>query len=474
MQLNQKSFAGLRHAWVGLAVCCLALAGCRLPSGPAPAAAEPPDAFAPAPLALQDADRIMVLAPHPDDEALSAGGLLQEALARKLPVRVVFLTYGDNNELSFMLYRKRPVVAPSDVRRMGEVRHGEAQHAAAALGLTPEHLVFLGYPDFGTLDIWERHWGDALPFRSMLTRVRAVSYADAFRPGAAYRGDEILRDLETLVREFRPTLLLTAHPADFNPDHRALYAFTRVALWNLREEVQPRLLPYLVHFKKWPLPRGYHPDAPMLPPPDLLPAAAWTAFYLPAGLADGKRRALQAHASQYAYSAKFLDTFARSTELFGDLPPVRLAASAPAILDADAEADEAPLPLAGGGSDEFVGIEKCSAAVTNGVLQLTVDCRRPLAGVSQAAVFCCGYRADTPFARMPKLHVRIGATRWECLDGAQPVARGTVTVERRPPRLIVSIPLAAAGHPERALVCARTFVDDLPMDWTAWRVLELR
>ncbi len=89
MQLNQKSFAGLRHAWVGLAVCCLALAGCRLPSGPAGLAAAA-DAFAPAPLALQDADRIMVLAPHPDDEALSAGGLLQEALARKLPVRVVF------------------------------------------------------------------------------------------------------------------------------------------------------------------------------------------------------------------------------------------------------------------------------------------------------------------------------------------------------------------------------------------------
>ncbi len=373
-----------------------------------------------------------------------------------------------------MLYRKRPVVAPRTCGAWAKCATARPS-ARRGAGLTPEHLVFLGYPDFGTLNIWERHWGDAPPFRSMLTRVRAVSYADAFRPGAVYRGDEILGDLETLLREFRPTLLLVSHPADFNPDHRALYAFTRVALWNLRAEIQPRVLPYLVHFKKWPLPHGYHPDAPMLPPADLMPAAAWTVLPTPEPLADGKRRALQAHASQYAYSAKFLDAFVRNTELFGELPPVRLAPSAPSTLDADVEGDEIPPALAGDERGEFVGIERYSAALSNGILRLTLDCRRPLAGVSQASVFCCGYRGDTPFARMPKLHVRIGATRWECLDGAKPLARGIVSVEQRPRRLTVSIPLAAAGDPDRALVCARTYLDDLPMDWTAWRrVLEFR
>ncbi|MCA1808963.1 MAG: PIG-L family deacetylase, partial [Lentisphaerae bacterium] len=236
-------------------VFCCGMLGCRTPPAAGPQAA----CCTCQPLELQDNDRIMVLAPHPDDEALAAGGLIQEALARGLPVKVVFLTNGDNNELSFMLYRKRPVLAPAAVRAMGAVRQGEAVMAAAVLGLEPEHLVFLGYPDFGTMSIWEHHWGDVPPFRSMLTHVRAVTYNTALRPGAPYRGEEILKDLESVLRDFRPTLLLLSHPADFNPDHRALYTFTRVALWNLGDAMQPRLYSYLVHFKSWPLPRGYFP-----------------------------------------------------------------------------------------------------------------------------------------------------------------------------------------------------------------------
>lgn len=477
MQTIKKIYGCLQS----LAFClCLAQAGClALPSPPPAGAGETLGAASagspPAPLLLNDDDRIMVLAPHPDDESLAAGGLIQQALARKLPVKVVFFTYGDNNELSFMLYRKRPVVAPSEVRRMGEVRHAEALRAAAVLGLAPADLVFLGYPDFGTLDIWERHWGDAPAFGSMLTRVRAVSYPDAFRPGAAYRGEEILRDLETLLRDFRPTVLLVSHPADFNPDHRALYAFTRVALWNLAPEIQPRLLPYLVHFKQWPAPRGYHPDAGMTPPPDLLAPIQWQTLPLPAGVAAEKRRALQAHASQYAYSAKFLDAFVRRNEIFGSLPPVRLRRTAtPASLDADVSADEVPEVLTGDERAEFVGIEKYSAAISNGTLCLTLDFRRPLTGVVQASVFCCGYRADTPFDRMPKIQVRIGATRSECLDGGRPLPRGAVAIERHLRRLEVKIPLAVAGNPDRALVCARTYLEELPLDWAAWRVLEFQ
>src|SRR5207249_4582671 len=64
-------------------------------------------------------DRILVLAPHPDDEALACGGLVQRARKMRLPVHVVFLTYGDSNEWSFAVYRKHPVVVPRAVRAMG-------------------------------------------------------------------------------------------------------------------------------------------------------------------------------------------------------------------------------------------------------------------------------------------------------------------------------------------------------------------
>ena len=46
---------------------------------------------------LSARDRVLVLAVHPDDESLCAGGLIQHALAHGAKVRVVFITDGDNN-----------------------------------------------------------------------------------------------------------------------------------------------------------------------------------------------------------------------------------------------------------------------------------------------------------------------------------------------------------------------------------------
>src|SRR5262245_36764195 len=105
-------------------------------------------------LPLQSSDRILILAPHPDDEVLGCGGVIQEAVAKGLPVRVVFLTCGDHNEWSFMVYRKRPVVLPSAVRELGSTRQQEALAAARILGLASNQLTFLGYPDLGALPIW--------------------------------------------------------------------------------------------------------------------------------------------------------------------------------------------------------------------------------------------------------------------------------------------------------------------------------
>ena len=73
-----------------------------------------------------------------------------------LPVRVVFLTNGDANQWSFALYRKRPELGSGAVEGMGLVRHDEALAATALLGLKPDDLTFLGYPDLGTLAIFGR------------------------------------------------------------------------------------------------------------------------------------------------------------------------------------------------------------------------------------------------------------------------------------------------------------------------------
>ena len=102
------------------------------------------------------------------------------AVAMKVPVHVVFLTNGDNNEWSFSVYRKHPVLVPAAVRSMGEVRHDEAVAACRILGLKESDLSpVLGYPDFGLMPIFQ--W-------PLLGRGEAVrEHADA-RGGGAVQG----------------------------------------------------------------------------------------------------------------------------------------------------------------------------------------------------------------------------------------------------------------------------------------------
>src|ERR1035437_8174587 len=91
-------------------------------------------------LLLSTNDRVLVMAPHPDDESLGCGGIIQTAVERHIPVRVVFFTYGDNNQWSFVLYRKHPVFESKAVEGMGLMRRGEAIQAPHLLGLETNQL----------------------------------------------------------------------------------------------------------------------------------------------------------------------------------------------------------------------------------------------------------------------------------------------------------------------------------------------
>ena len=162
---------------------------------------------------LKETDRILILAPHPDDETIGAAGIIQEAVARKLPVKVVYLTNGDSNELAFIVYEKRLVFKSSGAIAMGKLRHDEAIAAMSSLGVSPENMIFLGYPDAGTLTIFQQYWGvTAAPFKSLLTRVRNVPYQHSYSFGAPYVGESILRDLKSVLLDFKPTRIFVSHP----------------------------------------------------------------------------------------------------------------------------------------------------------------------------------------------------------------------------------------------------------------------
>jgi LmbE family N-acetylglucosaminyl deacetylase len=382
-------------------------------------------------------------------------------------VRVAFLTYGDHNEWSFIVYRKHPVVEPKALRRLGLVRHDEALAAAEVLGLARDQLTFLGYPDLGTMHIWTSHWNDDPAFRSLLTDTAQVPYTNALRPGAVYRGEEILRDLESVIRDFRPTKVFVSHPMDHHPDHRALYLFAMVALWNLRNEIKPDLLPYLIHHKDWPKPKGMHGALPLEPPPSLSEHIAWKRDELRPEVVERNQLALRQHRTQYEYSAHRLLALLRANELFGDFPVVPLAA--PTSFKA---LQEPPEQLTDNERASLLAVGECHAALEKGNLSLTIAHSRPLVEDLELSVFAFGYRADRAFGEMPKLQLKVSAFDHEVYDRNKRLSRESVVIERASRRIILRLPLELLGHPDRILTTARTYVGDLPVDWTAWRILE--
>lgn len=85
-------------------------------------------------------DKVLFLAPHPDDDAIFAGGIIALLRAKGVEVHVVFATNGGLGKK----FRHRLKNVPLE-----NVRKKEARKALAILGVDQDHCHFLGYKDSG-------------------------------------------------------------------------------------------------------------------------------------------------------------------------------------------------------------------------------------------------------------------------------------------------------------------------------------
>jgi LmbE family N-acetylglucosaminyl deacetylase len=276
---------------------------------------------------LRASDRLLIFAPHCDDETIGAGGTIAEARRRGIPVRLVFFTNGDGS-------RSTQIAVDAQRRRrttfvqLAKLRQQETLKAAKALGVAEKDVVFLGYPDGGTKELWLRHWQRDNLYRSSYTGASHSPYPNARTPKAAYCGEQALADVQGVLRDFRATVVITTHPADTHPDHQAAYEFTRAALEQLSQNPETswaahtRLLTFLVHHGVWPAPYGYNPQASLVPPAALLKTGTlWMQEDLDSVSRKAKKSALECYPSQLAFTPRYLRSFLRRNELFGDLPP---------------------------------------------------------------------------------------------------------------------------------------------------------
>src|SRR5215831_2024102 len=281
-------------------------------------------------LRLPPTARVVVFAPHPDDETIAVGGLLHRMAGAHATVQVVFVTNGDGYPDAVRETLHRPP-RQADYLAYGRLRQREAQAAAKRLGVPRDAVDFLGFPDGGLDTLWQAHWARTRPYTSPYTATDMPPYGDVVDPELEYDGQDLTGAILRILEAVRPTVVILPHPDDIHPDHAATARFVVEAVDRLQtrhvlsQDVE--MLAYVVHDPAWP-PKTE--ETPTLPPPARIRDTHWVALPLSAAEQASKKAALHEYGSQLAVMPDLLKRFLRPNELFGRVDPsvlARIAAS---------------------------------------------------------------------------------------------------------------------------------------------------
>ena len=213
--------------------------------------------------------RLLVVAPHPDDETIATGLLIQQVRAAGGEVGILLLTGGDNNPWPQRWLERRVRIGAADRRRWGQRRHAEMLQALERLGLPASALESMGWPDMGLSD-------------------------GVLQPGGA-----AVSSLAAAIGRFRPSLIAVPSIDDRHPDHGTAHVLVRLALAGQHDS--PRLLTYLVHGQAR--------------------ATGFIELGSPPGQLANKQAALAAHGSQMALSGRRMRLLAARPERYATPAP---------------------------------------------------------------------------------------------------------------------------------------------------------
>jgi LmbE family N-acetylglucosaminyl deacetylase len=230
---------------------------------------------------------LLLVHAHPDDEAVSTGGVMMKAHAEGHRVVLVTATRGEVGEISNMdEATSRP--------RLAEIRTEELRRAGEILGV--DRQEFLGYRDSG--------------MRETADNENPASFHQAPLAEAAER-------LAKILREERPAVVVTYDPTGtyFHPDHLKAHQVTSAALdllksegWELRKlywNAIPRS--YIEAMREQMAaegrPSSFTDNPDMGVPDELLTTIVDVSPYV-----DRKRAAFRAHLSQNSPEMFFMNT----------------------------------------------------------------------------------------------------------------------------------------------------------------------
>jgi LmbE family N-acetylglucosaminyl deacetylase len=259
----------------------------------------------------------MILAPHPDDEVLAAGGVILSALksSSRSSIRVIVATNGDASYSTSFLHGSH-IPSRKNFRRQSTLRQKESLNALASLGLASSHVHFWGFPDRGLAALWKSRWDHKSSYQSRTTRFDNSTQA-VNSPVMPYTKASVEKLFENELLDFHPTVIIMPHPYDNHSDHSALAGFTLLAVKRYTEShhISPTLLTYWMWHQDKPWWTGarphdlasFHLEIDSARQPDLH-------LTLSPEIQTQKLRALQCYPSQKIAAGKIFRKVSRSLD----------------------------------------------------------------------------------------------------------------------------------------------------------------
>ena len=161
-----------------------------------------------------DCERVLIIAPHPDDEVFGCGGTIQRLKNGGAKVYVLFVTVGTTQDFSDR-GMSTAIERLEEIEKVAEF-YGFEDYAMAMQG-DEYHLQL-----------------DAVPQKDI---VHAIE-----------------RGTHVSFQAIKPDLVLTTSPTDYNQDHRAVYYATMTAARPqspARKPFQPAILTYELPYQQW-------------------------------------------------------------------------------------------------------------------------------------------------------------------------------------------------------------------------------
>ena len=261
--------------------------------------------------------RVLIFAPHNDDEVLGAADLISKTVKNGGSVKVVLITNGDGyrNAITFDYLNLNP--KPKDYINFGYNRQQETLKALEQCGLTEKDVIFLGYPDGGVSSMWSLHWDDSFPYISSFTHTSKSPYKNSYTMNAPFSGESLASDIKSIILSYKPTHIVYPHPNDRHPDHWATNAFVKYVLATTGYKPSYEWL-YLVHRGDWPTPLRKSTNMYLVPPAKLVGTGTkWYALGMDSDDVAQKTKAISSYKTQMLTLKPLLTAFERRNEMFG-------------------------------------------------------------------------------------------------------------------------------------------------------------